>query len=146
MARFTISGRTTIVGTSALPNVSLYATSTVIPKIVEVGLWNTSATAVAVALNRLTTTGTQGAGLTEDCDDSSVHVALATGFAGHTAGPTVGSEKKRATLGAAVGSGVIWTWPDNGALMIPSGTGNGIGVLVPTGTGQTLDYSISWIE
>jgi hypothetical protein len=30
--------------------------------------------------------------------------------------------------------------------VIPDGTANGIGVIVPTGTGQVLDYSISWLE
>lgn len=146
MARFTISGRATIAGTSALPLVSLYGTAAVMPRIVEIGLWNTTAVAVAVAVNRLSTTGTQGAGLTEDSDDVPVHVALATGFAGHTVGPTVGNEKKRAVLGAAVGSGVIWTWPDGNPLVVPSATTAGIGILIPTGTGQILDYSISWIE
>jgi hypothetical protein len=146
MARFTISGRTTIAGTNLLPNVSLYATAGVRARIIEVGLWNTTATAVAVALNRLTTTGTQGAGLTEDCDSMPEQTALATGFAGHTVGPTITAEKKRATLGAAVGSGVIWTWTDADPLVIAAATTNGIGVLVPTGTGQILDYSISWLE
>jgi hypothetical protein len=146
MARFTISGRTTIVGTSALPNVSLYATAAVRPRIVEVGLWNTSSSPVEVALVRLTTAGTQGTGLTETSDDMPEHTAIATGFAGHTVGPTIGSEMKRAVLAAAVGAGVIWTWPDGNPLAITSATTNGIGVIVPTGTGQTLAYSISWIE
>lgn len=146
MARFTISGRTTIAGTNLLPNVSLYATAAVRPKIIEIGLWNTTSTAVTVSVNRLTTAGTQGTGLTEDCDSMPEQSAIATGFAGHTVGPTVGAEKKRATLGAAVGSGVIWTWDPSDALVIPDGTANGIGVIVPTGTGQVLDYSISWIE
>jgi hypothetical protein len=146
MARFSISGRTTIAGTSALPNVSLYATAAVRARIVEIGLWNTTATAVTVAINRLTTTGTVGAGLTEDCDSMPEQAAVATGFAGHTVGPTVSTEKKRATLGAAIGSGVIWTWDPADPLVIAAATTNGIGVLVPTGTGQILDYSISWLE
>lgn len=146
MARFSISGRTTIVGTSALPNVSLYATASVRPRIVEIGLWNTSSTAVTIAVVRLTTAGTQGAGLTEVGDDQPETTALATGFAGHTVGPTIGGEIKRATLAAAVGAGVIWTWPDGNSLHIPAGTANGVGIIVPTGTGQTLDYSISWVE
>lgn len=146
MARFSVSSRATIAGTSALPLVSLYATAAVRPRIVEVGLWNTTATAVTVALVRLTTTGTQGAGLTEDCDSMPEQTAIATGFAGHTVGPTVGTEKRRATLGAAVGSGVIWTWPDNDPLTIPDGTTQGVGVIVPSGTGQILDYSITWVE
>lgn len=144
MARFSVSGRTTIVGTAALPNVSLYATAAVRPRIVEVGLFNTGAAAVEVALNRLTTAGTQGAGLTEDCDSMPEQGAVATAFAGHTVGPTIGTEKRRAILG--VGGGVIWTWPDTDPLAIPDGTANGIGVIVPTGTGQILAYSITWSE
>lgn len=146
MARFTVSGRTTIVGTSALPNVSLYAVAAVRPGIVEVHLWNTSNTVVEVALVRLTTTGTQGAGLTEVAEDSPDHTPLATAFAGHTGGPTIGGEICRAVLGAAAGSGVIWPWPDGNRLEIPAGTANGVGVIVPVGTGQTLAYSIKWVE
>jgi hypothetical protein len=143
MARFSVSGRTTIVGTSALPNVSLYATAAVRPRVVEIGLFNTSSTACVVALVRLTTAGTQGTGLTEVAEDSPDHTALATAFAGHTVGPTIGGELRRASLGAAIGSGVIWTFS---GLEIPAGTGNGVGIIVPTGTGQTLDYSIAWEE
>jgi hypothetical protein len=144
MARFAISGRATIAGTAALPLVSLYATAAVRPTVVEVGFWNTTSTAVAVSLNRLTTAGTQGAGLTEVAEDSPDHVAIATGFAGHTVGPTVGGELRRATLAATVGSGVIWTFMTG--LEIPAATAQGLGLTVPTGTGQVLDYYISWIE
>lgn len=146
MARFTISGRATIAGTNLLPLVSLYATAGVRPGIVEVGLWNSTASALVVALNRLTTTGTQGAGLTEDCDDMPEQTAIATGFAGHTVGPTITAEKKRADLNGAIGAGVIWTWPDQSPLRIAAATTNGIGVLIPSGPGQILDYSISWLE
>jgi hypothetical protein len=143
MARFSVSGRTTIVGTNALPNVSLYATAAVRPRLIEVGLFNTSSTACVVALVRLTTAGTPGTGLTEVAEDSPDHTAIATAFAGHTVGPTIGGELRRASLGAAIGSGVIWTFS---GLEIPAATTNGVGVYVPTGTGQTLDYSITWEE
>lgn len=143
MARYSVSGRTTIVGTSALPNVSLYATAGVRPRVVEIGLFNTSTTAVTIALVRLTTTGTQGAGLTEAKEEDTSQSAVATAFAGHTAGPTIGDELRRASLGAAIGSGVIWTFKQ---LIIPNTTGDGIGIIVPTGTGQTLDYYIAWDE
>lgn len=143
MARCTVSGRATIAGTSALPLVSVYATTGVSPRIVEVGIWNTTATALVVALARLTTAGTQGAGLTEDCEDDPTHTVVATGFAGHTVGPTIGREIRRADLGAAIGSGVIWTFP---GIRIPSSTADGIGLYIPSGTGQILDYSISWDE
>jgi hypothetical protein len=144
MARFSISGRATIAGTSALPLVSLYAVSGVRPTVLEVGVFNTTSTALVVSLNRLTTAGTQGTGLTETPEDSPDHAALATGFAGHTAGPTIGGELRRATLAAAVGSGVIWTFA--AGVEIPAGTANGLGLIVPAGTGQILDYHISWSE
>lgn len=145
MARYTVSGRATIAGTNLLPLVSLYATATVRPSIIEIDLFNSTAVAVVVALVRLTTAGTQGAGLTEDPDDEVEHAAVATAFAGHTAGPTITAEKKRADLGAAIGSGVMWTW-GAGGLVIPAGTANGIGIIIPTGTGQILDYAITWEE
>jgi len=145
MARYAISGRATIAGTAALPLVSLYAVAASRPKLVEVGIFNTTAVAVAVSLNRLTTAGTPGVGLTEVAEDDPDQVALATGFAGHTAGPTITGEVRRTTLGAAIGSGVIWTFGPNG-LAIPAGTANGVGLIVPTGTGQVLDYSLIWDE
>lgn len=143
MARFSVSGRATIAGTSALPLVSLYGTAAVRPRVVEVGIWNTTATAVCVALVRLSSTGTPGTGLTEVAEDSPLHPAVATAFAGHTAGPTIGGELRRATLGAAVGAGVIWTFQ---GVELTEATTNGIGLIVPTGTGQILDYSIAWDE
>lgn len=143
MSRFSISGRATIAGTSALPLVSLYATTAVRPKIVEVGLFNTTSTSMVAALVRLTTAGTQGAGLTEVPEEDSSRVAVATGFAGHTAGPTIGGEIRRGSIGAAVGAGVIWTFS---GVDIPNTAADGIGVIVPTGTGQVLDYSITWTE
>lgn len=146
MARYSVSGRATIAGTSALPLVSLYATASVRPGIVEIGLWNTTSTSATFAVVRLSTTGTQGAGLTETAEDQVEQAAVATGFAGHTVGPTIGGEVRRATLGAAIGAGVIWTWPDNAPLRIAAATTNGVGVTVPTGTGQVLDYYISWLE
>lgn len=143
MARFSASGRATIAGTSALPLVSIYATAGVRPRIVEVGIFNTTSTALVVSLNRLSTTGTPGTGLTEVAEDSPDHTALATAFAGHTVGPTVGGEIARASLGAAIGSGVIWTF---GGIEIAAATTNGLGVIVPTGTGQVCDYRITWDE
>lgn len=143
MARFSVSGRATIAGTSALPLVSLYATAAVRPRVVEVAVWNTMAVAVEVSLNRLTSAGTQGAGLTEVYEDDDLQVPIATGFAGHTAGPTIGGEVRSAVLGAAIGSGVIWTFA---GLAIPAGTANGLGLIIPTGTGQILRYGITWDE
>lgn len=147
MARFTVSGRTTIAGTNTLPNVSVYAAAACRVRIVEIGVFNTAATAVCVGVIRLTTAGTKGSAITAfDSDDLPENAAFATCFAGHTVAPTMTNEKKRATLAAAVGAGVIWTWPDSNSLNIPAVATSGIGIYVPTGTGQVLDYSISWVE
>lgn len=147
MAQFTVSGRTTIAGSATLPSLSIYAAANCRPRIVEVNLWNTTSTAVTVALARLTTAGTKGAAITAfDSDDLPENPAIATVFAGHTVGPTITNEKKRTTLAAAVGSGVMWTWPDGNSLHIPASATNGIGVYIPTGTGQVLDYSLTWVE
>lgn len=146
MARFSVAGRATIAGSSTLPLVSLYATASVRPRIAEVHLFNTTSTAATYALQRLSTTGTQGAGLTEVQEDTPEHPPLATGFAGHTVGPTItAGEIRRATLGAAVGSGIMWTFGTRG-IAIAAATTNGVGVTVPTGTGQVVDYVIVWDE
>lgn len=146
MSRFAIAGRTTIVGTSALPNVSLYATAGVRPAIAEIGLFNTTTTACNVALQRLTTTGTQGTGVTVTREDDPDQTPLATPFNGHTVGPTITTGFIReADLGAAIGSGVIWTFGPKG-LVVPAATTQGIGVTVPNGTGQILTFYIAWDE
>ena len=149
MARYAVAGRSTIAGTSLRPNVSLYATAAVTPRVMEVGIFNTTATAAAYSLCRLTAAGTQGVGLTEIAVSDSLQTAIATGFAGHTADLTGAQSSnnpvRQASLGAAIGAGVIWTFVEPG-LVIPAGTANGIGILVPTGTGQIIDYYIEWVE
>ena len=145
MARYSIAGRSTIAGTTVRAQFSLYAPASVALKVREVGVFNTTTTALAVALARLTATGTQGAGLTEMKYDPASVAASGTGFAGHTADATVGDVAAQASLGAAIGSGVIWTFGDTG-IIIPAGTANGIGVIIPTGTGQICDYYMVWDE
>lgn len=143
MARFAVAGRSTVAGTAVRAIASLFATAAVVPRIYEVGVFNTTTTAVAVGLARFTNATGVGAGLTEIAVDDPVHVAVATGFAGHTADGAVSGLVRAAVLGAAIGSGVIWTFAEPG-LVIPSGTANGIGITIPTGTGQICDYHIEW--
>ena len=56
----------------------------------------------------------------------------------------------RAVLGAAVGSGVIWTFGDDGILIgepdAVEAVTNGIGVILETGTGQICQVYMSWDE
>lgn len=145
MARNSIAGRSTVVGTSARAIASLFAIASRTVKVREVGIFNTTATAVAAALVRFTNATGVGAGLTEAPWDTEGPAPNATGFAGHTADGAIGGVIRQASLPAAIGGGVIWTFGDTG-LIIPAGTANGIGVICPTGTGQILDYYIDWDE
>jgi len=143
--RHSIAGRgTSVTWSSVRAAVSLFATASVGAKVREVGITNTTSTALAVALVRFTNATGVGAGLTE-ADYDAANPAICTGFAGHTADGAIGQVIRQASIGAAVGAGVVWTFGDSG-LLIPVGTANGIGVTVPTGSGQVLDYWIDWDE
>jgi hypothetical protein len=145
MARFSMAGRSTIAGTTLRGQWSLYSPAGSGFAVREVHVFNTTSTALAVALVRFTATGTQGAALTEGEYHEDAPPPLATGFAGHTADATVGQVIAQATLGAAAGSGVIWTFGDTG-LVVQPGTANGVGIIIPTGTGQICDYTVVWDE
>ena len=145
MARYS-TGVLTGAGSTTLPIISLYSIAAVSPVIREVGLTNTTATAVAEKLAYLTSAGTQGTGLTETKYRDGAAAASATGFTTHTAGPTIGGDLGyRAQLGASVGSGVIWTFGEQG-ITPPVGTANGVGVVVENGTGQAIQAYMAWDE
>jgi hypothetical protein len=143
--RYTFGMRGTVVGTSARAMMSIFATASGNLKLREVGVFNTTTTAVAIALARFTAATNVGAGQTEGEYDTDGVPPLATVFAGHTGDGTVGQILRQATLGAAAGAGVIWTFGDSG-IVVPSGTANGIGIIVPTGTGQICDLYVDWEE
>ncbi len=145
MARYSFGMRGTVVGTAARAMMSLFCSASGNAKLVEVGVYNTTAVALAIALARFTAATNVGAGQTEGEYDTDGNPPLSTIFAGHTGDGTVGQILKQATLGAYVGAGVIWTF-GNGGIVIPSGTANGIGVIVPTGTGQLCDLEFIWDE
>jgi len=140
------TGALTTAGSTTLPLISIYSSAGVGPKLREVGLFNTTSTAVAVKLVRLTTAGTQGSGLTEAKYDPDSAAAACTAFNTHSGAPTLGDDLGyRAALGAAVGAGVIWSFGDQG-LRASTGTANGIGVIIENGTGQPLQAYIVWDE
>jgi hypothetical protein len=147
MARFAAAWRTSGAGTTGIPAASLYAVAARGFTLWEVGAWNTTSTAVSIALRRLSTAGTQGTGQTElSLDENTSAAANATAFDTHSVAPSVaGGSFRAAELGALVGSGVIWTFGDRG-LWIPSGTANGVGILPLTGTGQILTVYFEWSD
>jgi hypothetical protein len=142
MARCSVSTRTSAVCTT-VRGPSVYATTGVKPRIKEIGVCNTTATAVAVAIVRASATGTQGAGLTEVCLDDDVHTIVATGFNTHTADATVGSPIRSAVLPGVIGATIIWTFTD---FVLDNATTAGVVIICPTGTGQHLDFWIDWEE
>lgn len=144
MARYS-TGVKTGAGSTTLPSLSLYAIAAVGGTIREVGIFNTTASAADYKLVRLTTAGTQGAGTTVAKYNPDSAAASCTPFTTHTVAPTTTDLGYRTSLGAAIGSGVIWTFGDIG-LRIPVGTANGIGVMVENGTGQALQAYIVWDE
>lgn len=145
MARYSFGMRSTVVGTAARAMMSIFATASGNFKLVEVGVYNTTTTALAIALARFTAATNVGAGQTEGEYDNDAVPPLATVFAGHAGDGAVGQILRQATLGAAAGAGVIWTF-GNGGIVVPSGTANGIGVITPTGTGQLCDIEFTWDE
>lgn len=144
MARCSAAGRMSAAATSAR-GPSVYATAAVRPRIREIGVFNTTSTACAVAVVRATATGTQGTGLTEICESDPTRTVVATAFNTHSADATVGSPVRQASLGAAIGSGVIWTFGEDG-LVVDDGTANGVVITCPTGTGQVCDFYLVWDE
>jgi hypothetical protein len=145
VARYTVSALTTA-GSTTLPIISLYGGTTVRPKLRELALFNTTATAVTLKLVRVTTTGTQGTALTEMPLISEDPAAIATAFNTHSVAPTItAGDLYRIPLGAAIGSGVILTFPDPG-INIPPTANAGLAVVVASGTGQACEVSMIWEE
>lgn len=145
MARYSVGVKTTA-GSTTLPIISLYNTAAVVAKLREVGCFNTTNTAVDIKLTTLTSQGTPGSGLTEANYDSGSAAAACTAFTTHSAGTPVGVDLGyRASLGAAVGAGVIWTFGDTG-IRVAAGTANGIGVIPENGTGQACQAYLVWDE
>jgi hypothetical protein len=64
MGLYVVGARAAGAGSATLPVGSLYSAAGVNPRVREIGVTNTTSTAVAVALCRLSTTGTKGSALT----------------------------------------------------------------------------------
>lgn len=148
MARFSAAWRTTGAGSTTLPIAGLMSVTGVRPRLVEVGIFNTTATACAVALRRVTAAGTSGATQSVVYESDSSQAALATPKDTWTVAPTFTTGNVRvASLGAAIGSGIIWTFGGStGGLVIPNTAGDGVVISVLTGTGQICDVSFAWDE
>src|SRR5262245_37613063 len=114
--------------------------------VVEVGVFNTTTTAFAVGLSRYTTGGTAGASITEQAEDETFTAiqTVATNV-NSTAATLAGGPYTQASIGAAIGAGVIWTFGKSG-LRVSGASDEGMTIYVPTGTGQHFDYYWVWEE
>lgn len=146
MARYS-TGCLTTAGSTTLPIASLYAGANAGGTLREIGISNTTSSAVSLKLVRLTSTGTQGGGLTEARQNpNSPATANCAGFNTHSANPTLGDDLGYRWRAAAVdGASIIWTFGADG-IVIPVGTSNGVGIIVESGTGQACLVDIVWDE
>lgn len=146
MGLYVVGARAAGGGSATLPVGSIYSAAGVNPRVREIGVTNTTATVVAVALCRLSTAGTKGSALTPQSLDGTTAAASVTAANTHTVAPTLADMGFRTTLGAAIGSAFVWTFGGDVGLNAAVGTGNGIGIYIPTGTGQVLDFYFVWSE
>jgi len=145
MSRYSAGAKTTA-GSTTLPLFSVYAGNSASGTLREFGVFNTTVTAVDLELVRLSSTGTRGAATGIGRHSSLANSAQCGAYESHTGAPTIAERLGyRATLGAAVGAGMIFTFGDVG-LEIPFGS-NGIGIIVASGsTGQICQTYAVWDE
>lgn len=133
-------------GSTTLPMASLYAAAGGGCAIREISVYNTTTVAVDMAVRRLTTAGTQGAGFDEMEWDPGKPPPLCTGFQAHSGAPTIAAGFiRRYQIPGVVGNGIQWVFGGKG-LVIPEGTGQGIGVIPANGTGQICIVEFVWEE
>jgi hypothetical protein len=145
VSRFGAGGLTTA-GSTTLPVCALVGSASVLCRVREIGVFNTTSTAVALKLVRVTTAGTPGSTLTAAAlnMDPTASVGLLKNTYTGTA-PTTVDIGFRALLGAAVGSGFVWTFEDFDLTTLIAAN-SGVGILVENGTGQALQTYWKWTE
>ena len=146
MSKFA-AGLTTAAGSATLPICALVGGTAARIRISEIGVFNTTSTAVNLVLCRLTTAGTPGTAatsrLTDAADTATAVGALRNTYTGTA--PTTTELGIGFPLPAAVGAGLILPFPDD-VLTIPAVAAAGIGILVESGTGQICRVYFRWNE
>jgi hypothetical protein len=145
MARYSAGMTAAGAGTTVRPIFGILSTAAVTPQLREVGLFNTTVTACTYRLVYVTG-GTPGATVTA-YSHRATSLATPTVLAKQlwTADATVTADTGyRMVLGAAIGSGAILTFGDDG-LSNPLGATIALG-LIPVGTGQVCEVYFVWDE
>jgi hypothetical protein len=116
-------------------------------RIAEIGVFNTTSTAANLVLCRVSTAGTPGTAatsrLTDQGDGATAIGTLRNTYTGTA--PTTTELGIGFPLAAAVGSGLVLTFPDD-VLTIDKVANSGIGFLVESGTGQAVRLWVRWNE
>lgn len=142
-----VAGGLSTAGSTTLPVFALIGSASIRCRIREIGVFNTTATAVALKLARITTAGTPGTSLTVDKMDPADPVANVGALRNTytSTAPTTAELGFRTLLGAAVGSGFVWTFEDYELCTLVAASA-GIACLVENGTGQALQFYVKWRE
>ena len=142
-----VAGLTTSAGSTTLPICALVGGTGGRIRITEIGVFNTTATAVNLVLCRLSTAGTPGTAatsrLTDQADAATLVGTLRNTYTGTA--PTTTELGIGFPLPAAVGAGLIMTFPDD-TLTITATANSAIGLLVESGTGQACRVWFRWAE
>lgn len=87
----------------------------------EIGIFLGAATATGAGLVRATTQGTGGTATLGQAEDPNQATGAASLVApAFTVAPAAGTAfLRRAIIGAAIGGGIIWTWPSSDRLILP---------------------------
>lgn len=147
MSKFEVGSIATGVGSTTLPFASLYGTAASKQRIAEIGMFNTTAVSCAVKLVRCSTTGTRGSTITVAATDQSDPAAVAaTAYQAHSVAPTFTDLGRRGVIGAAIGSGVIWTWNDGELTIAGASVNAGIALIGDGAAPQILSWYIKFYE
>lgn len=147
MSKFEVGTIATGAGSTTLPFGSFYAATTVMPRVQEIGVFNTTATSCAIKIVRLSTAGTKGTAITMPLglNGADPSTTASTAFQAHSVAPTFTDIGRRGVLGAAIGSGVIWTWNDYEFVLAASATA-GFGLIGDGATPQLCSWYVKWYE
>ena len=142
-----VAGLTTSAGSTTLPICALVGGTGGRIRITEIGVFNTTATAVNLVLCRLSTAGTPGTAatsrLTDAADAATLVGTLRNTYSGTA--PTTTELGIGFPLPAAIGAGLIMTFPDD-TLTISATANAAVGLLVESGTGQACRVWFRWAE
>lgn len=140
--RYVCSQAAISVGSSTLPQGSIYAAAAVGFSLIEAGWFPGGATGGRrVWLYRLTSQGTPGSSAARAKLDPDSVASSCTVFGTHTIAPALGDRLHQMPVQNAIGSGIFFGFHD-APLEVPVGTANGVGIVPATAAGAA---DVTWV-